>query len=77
MDASGAGVVVDTYVDRYGSPDVDDSQDLLRASVAREDGVQTLKFAKKVNTGDDKVKEKRAENWPSQATQRSVVVLRL
>ena len=44
------------YTTSYIPPTPDASQDISAASLKRENGVNVLKFKKKINSGDDKVR---------------------
>ena len=40
---------------RYVPPDAEESQDIMDASLTREDGINILKFKKKIDSGDERV----------------------
>ena len=54
FDGEGSPVVKDMFTPGYAPPSPDDSQDISAASLKRENGVNVLKFKKKINSGDDK-----------------------
>ena len=43
------------FASSYSPPEADASQDISSASLKREDGINTLRFRKKISSGDNKV----------------------
>ena len=55
FDGEGKAVIRDMFTPGYIPPTPDASQDISEASLKRENGVNVLKFRKKISSGDDKV----------------------
>ena len=43
------------FASSYSPPEADASQDISSASLKRENGINTLRFRKKISSGDNKV----------------------
>ena len=56
FDADGKAVIKDMFTPGYIPPTPDASQDIEEASLKRENGVNVLKFRKKISSGDDKAR---------------------
>ena len=56
FDGEGKEVIKDMFTPGYIPPTPDASQDIEEASLKRENGVNVLKFRKKISSGDDKAR---------------------
>ena len=56
-DPDGNPVVKDMFATGYLPPDADASQDISSTSLKRENGINTLKFTKKITSGDTKARQ--------------------
>ena len=55
FDANEKPVIQDMFASSYSPPEADASQDISSASLKRENGINTLRFRKKISSGDNKV----------------------
>ena len=56
FDADGNPIIQDMFATGYMPPEADASQDISSASLMRENGINTLKFRKKITSGDIKAR---------------------
>ena len=66
FDSDGNPIVKDMFTSNYIPPTPDASQDISAVSLKRENGVNVLRFKRKINSGDDKesVEYYRCCIWP-------------